>query len=152
MPEKMIKYDPLYQFYLLECDRCGYRTTITTARTEERVREIAARWGWVFETEQDDLCRRCAGMRRHGVLGRVSELRWEAADVGYEPTGVGRCPRCNAQLEHDDLSHSRYCPSCGWDELAQIVCEGCGVELPVTATVNEKGAYLCDQCARARSR
>lgn len=66
-----------------------------------------------------------------------------------EMTGRDICPKCGKRLRYDSSTNSRFCLSCGWDSLDQLTCARCGRDLPLTATVNETGEYLCENCGGA---
>ena len=57
----MLKHISKHGFYLLECDQCKRKETINaTGKTEQQAKAVATRWGWAFDTEHGDLCKRCA--------------------------------------------------------------------------------------------
>ena len=65
----MITHVPKQHHYLVQCDRSGHQMHISTARTEQRVKEVATRWGWAFETAHGDLCVRCTKLWKAGMIG-----------------------------------------------------------------------------------
>lgn len=68
--KRLITYVARHGFYLVECDRCGHQTTVTTARTEQRAIEIAARWGWTSSGGQSHFCPRCGRIVRTLAPGK----------------------------------------------------------------------------------
>ena len=66
--EKVFTYQETRHAHALQCDRCGAQDFITTAKDERRARDIAERWGWALETPRGDLCPRCTGLWKAGML------------------------------------------------------------------------------------
>jgi len=66
--KQLLKYSEATEAHELKCDRCGTRDLITTTGDPLKARKIAVRWRWVFDTPIGDLCPRCAGVWRAGVL------------------------------------------------------------------------------------
>ena len=65
----MFNYQEKVQAHSLQSDRCGVHSLITTTKDQDRARQIAERWKWVFDTPRGDLCPRCAGVWQLGMLG-----------------------------------------------------------------------------------
>ena len=66
--KQLFKYREATQAHALQCDRCGTQELITTTADPLKARQIAERWRWLFDTPLGDLCPRCAGVWRAGVL------------------------------------------------------------------------------------
>ncbi len=55
--------------YLVRCDHCErLQSTKATAVTMEQFKMLAQSWGWAFDTEHGDLCKKCARAWRAGQL------------------------------------------------------------------------------------
>ncbi len=58
--------------YHLRCDHCQSEySTQATAYTETKFKQLAAGWGWAFDTEHGDLCKKCAKAWKKGQLTQV---------------------------------------------------------------------------------
>ncbi len=55
--------------YFVQCDNCEHQqTTRATAIKMEQFKDMAQSWGWAFDTERGDLCRKCSKAWRLGTL------------------------------------------------------------------------------------
>lgn len=55
--------------FYLHCDHCqAEHSTRATAFTETKFKQLAESWGWAFDTEHGDLCKKCAKVWKKGQL------------------------------------------------------------------------------------